>query len=75
MGKPAFRYMGKKHSPRFLATVEQSRAVIQECDIDEFSSMLNDGGDDVDWTRVGRYLGNATGTRQTFKGYISMTFM
>ena len=39
--------MGKKHSPRFLATVEQSRAVIQECDIDQFSSMLNDGEDIV----------------------------
>ena len=30
--------------------------------------MLNDGGDDVDWTRVGRYLGNATGTRANFQG-------
>ena len=35
--------MAKKHSPRFLAAVEQSRALIQECDIDLFSSMLNDG--------------------------------
>ena len=35
--------MAKKHSPRFLAAVEQSRALIQECDIDQFSSMLNDG--------------------------------
>ena len=35
--------MAKKHSPRFLATVKQSRALIQECDIDQFSSMLNDG--------------------------------
>ena len=47
MGKPVFRCMGKIHSPRFLATVEQSRVVIQECDIDEFSSMLNDGEDIV----------------------------
>tara|TARA_Y200000002_G_scaffold33378_1_gene24576 strand:- start:242 stop:661 length:420 start_codon:yes stop_codon:yes gene_type:complete len=35
--------MAKKHSPRFLAAVEQSRDLIQECDIDQFSSMLNDG--------------------------------
>ena len=35
--------MGKNHSPRFLATVEQSRKVINECDIDGFSAMLNDG--------------------------------
>ena len=47
MGKPVIRSMGKKHSPRFLATVEQSRTVIHECDIDEFSSMLNDGEDIV----------------------------
>ena len=47
MGKPVIRSMGKKHSRRFLATVEQSRAAIQECDIDEFSSMLNDGEDIV----------------------------
>ena len=37
--------MGKKHSPRFLATVEQSRTFIQECDINQFSAMLNDGED------------------------------
>ena len=47
MGKPVIRSMGKKHSRRFLATVEQSRAAIQECDIDQFSSMLNDGEDIV----------------------------
>ena len=35
--------MAKKHSPRFLAAVKQSRALIQECDINQFSSMLNDG--------------------------------
>ena len=35
--------MGKNHSPKFLATVEQSRKVINECDIDAFSAMLNDG--------------------------------
>ena len=35
--------MGKKHSPRFLATVERSRSVVQECDIVAFSAMLNDG--------------------------------
>ena len=35
--------MGKNHSPRFLATVEQSRKVINECDIDGFSAMFNDG--------------------------------
>ena len=35
--------MAKKHSPRFLAAVKQSRALIQECDINELSSMLNDG--------------------------------
>ena len=43
MGKPVFRYMGKKHSPRFLATVERSRSVVQECDIDQFTTMLDDG--------------------------------
>ena len=47
MGKPVIRSMGKKHSPRFLATVGKSRSRIQECDIDEFSSMLNDGEDIV----------------------------
>ena len=35
--------MGKKHSPIFLSTVDQSRKVINECDIDQFSAMLNDG--------------------------------
>ena len=35
--------MGKKHSPKFLATVVQSRKVINECDINHFSAMLNDG--------------------------------
>jgi len=35
--------MGKKHSPKFLSTVDQSRKVINECDIDAFSVMLNDG--------------------------------
>ena len=35
--------MGKKHSPRFLATVERSRSVVQECDIDQFTTMLDDG--------------------------------
>ena len=35
--------MGKKHSPKFLSTVDQSRKVINECDIDQFSAMLNDG--------------------------------
>ena len=35
--------MGKKHSPKFLATVEQSRKAINECDIVAFSAMLNDG--------------------------------
>ena len=35
--------MGKNHSPKFLATVEQSRKAINECDIDGFSAMLNDG--------------------------------
>ncbi len=34
--------MGKKHSPKFLLTVDQSRKVINECDIDQFSAMLND---------------------------------
>ena len=37
--------MGKKHSPKFLATVEQSRSMIQECDAAQFSRMLNDGQD------------------------------
>ena len=37
--------MGKNHSPKFLATVEQSRSVVQECDITEFASMMNDGND------------------------------
>ena len=37
--------MGKKHSPKFLATVEQSRSMIQECDVAQFSRMLNDGQD------------------------------
>ena len=35
--------MGKKHSPKFLSKVDQSRKVINECDIDQFSAMLNDG--------------------------------
>ena len=35
--------MGKNHSPKFLATVKQSRKLINECDIDQFSAMLNDG--------------------------------
>ena len=35
--------MANKHSPRFLAAVKQSRALIQECDINQFSCMLNDG--------------------------------
>ena len=35
--------MGKNPSPKFLATVEQSRKVINECDIEQFSVMLNDG--------------------------------
>ena len=35
--------MGKKHSRKFLATVERSRSIVQECDITQFSSMLNDG--------------------------------
>ena len=35
--------MGKKHSIRFLATVERSRSVVQECDIDQFTTMLDDG--------------------------------
>ena len=35
--------MGKKHSPKFLSTVDQSRKVINECGIDQFSAMLNDG--------------------------------
>ena len=35
--------MGKKHSPKFLSTVDQSRKVINECDIDQFSAILNDG--------------------------------
>ena len=35
--------MGKKHSPKFLSTVDQSRKVINECDIDQFSVMSNDG--------------------------------
>ena len=47
MGKPIFRSMGKKHSPRFLATVEQSRAAILECNITQFASMLDDGGEIV----------------------------
>ena len=37
--------MGKKHSPKFLATVEQFRSMIQECDVAQFSRMLNDGQD------------------------------
>ena len=37
--------MGKKHSPKFLATVEQSRSMIQECDVAQFLRMLNDGQD------------------------------
>ena len=34
--------MGKKHSPLFLRRVEHSRSVIKECDIQEFSLMMND---------------------------------
>ena len=43
MGKRFIRCMGKKHSRKFLATVERSRSIVQECDITQFSSMLNDG--------------------------------
>ena len=31
-------------------------------------SMLNDEGNDVDWTRVGHYIGNATRARSNFYG-------
>ena len=34
--------MVKKHSPRFLATVERSRSAISECDVDQFIAMMND---------------------------------
>ncbi len=34
--------MGKKHSPLFLRRVEHSRSIINECNIDEFTLMLND---------------------------------
>lgn len=34
--------MGKKHSPLFLRRVEHSRMIINECTIEEFSSMLSD---------------------------------
>ena len=34
--------MGKKHNPLFLRRVEHSRSLINECNIDEFTLMLND---------------------------------
>ena len=37
--------MGKRHNPRFLAAVEQSRSSILECDIDQFEMMLKDDDD------------------------------
>ena len=45
MGRRFIRCMGKKHSPKFLATVELSRSIVQECGIAQFSSMLNDGNE------------------------------
>ncbi len=35
--------MGKKHSPLFLRRVEHSRSIIKECNIADFTSMVNDG--------------------------------
>lgn len=35
--------MGKKHSPRFLATVETARGVVAECEAPNLRAMLNDG--------------------------------
>ena len=35
--------MAKKHSPKFLDAVEQSRSTIKECYIEQFKSMLDDG--------------------------------
>ncbi len=34
--------MGKKHSPLFLRRVKHSQTIINECTIEEFSSMLSD---------------------------------
>ena len=65
--------MGKKHSPRFLTTVEQSRTVIQECDIEQFSSMLNDGEDliVIDVREQHEYdAGSFTGALHLSKGVI-----
>lgn len=43
MSKPFVQCMAKKHSPKFLQTVEQSRSTINECDIEQFKAMLTDG--------------------------------
>ena len=61
----AFLDAAAQHYPSLLvfASLSSHAPIFEYC-----SSMLNDGGDDVDWTRVGRYLGNATGTRANFQG-------
>ena len=43
MPKRFVQRMAKKHSPKFLDAVEQSRSTIKECDIEQFKSMLDDG--------------------------------
>jgi rhodanese-related sulfurtransferase len=35
--------MGKTHSPRFLASVDAARALIQECDSAQLRTMMDDG--------------------------------
>tara|TARA_Y100000766_G_scaffold121190_1_gene104059 strand:+ start:1951 stop:2322 length:372 start_codon:yes stop_codon:yes gene_type:complete len=35
--------MAKKHSTKFLKTVDESRSKINECDIEQFKSMIADG--------------------------------
>ena len=35
--------MGKTHSPRFLASVDAARALIEECDSAQLRAMMDDG--------------------------------
>ena len=35
--------MAKKHSTKFLKTVDESRSKINECDIEQFKAMIADG--------------------------------
>ena len=40
--------MAKKHSPRFLAIVEDARAIISECSASELSTLVSEGAVVID---------------------------